>query len=116
MADWAKHYLLEADSITIKSDGHTWEMDGPDFVRCLESPGWIFIPHTTFSMPMNVNDGLMLRRHMIDGHRSLFDPVAGGPISSPADTLLLPDRMIGALHTANHMQPWRDHHIDNWRA
>ena len=40
MADWPKHHLERAEKVRIESDGHTWEMDGPTFVRCLESGGW----------------------------------------------------------------------------
>lgn len=28
----------------------------------------------------------------------------------------VPNEILAAVHTANHMLPWRDHHIDNWKA
>lgn len=40
MPDWPKYFLDRADTVTIKSDGCTWETDGATFVRCLESGGW----------------------------------------------------------------------------
>jgi hypothetical protein len=42
MADWPKKFLMTAKTITIITEGdRTFEMDGPTFVRCLESGGWV---------------------------------------------------------------------------
>ena len=48
MADWPKQYLMGANKIRIEAGigtggkPYAWEMDGPTFVRCLESGGWVF--------------------------------------------------------------------------
>ena len=41
MADWPKKFLIQAEQVTIVLEGHTWEMDGETFVRCMESGGWV---------------------------------------------------------------------------
>lgn len=52
MADWPKHHLENAEKVTIDSEGHTWEMDGETFVRCLESGGWNFVGRPTPEPPI----------------------------------------------------------------
>lgn len=62
---------------------------------------------------INEADAVILRRHLRSSHRSLFDGVIGPLDGSDLDTL--PIEVLAVIHEANHMVPWRDHHVDTWK-
>lgn len=64
---------------------------------------------------INEADAVILRKHMREAHRSLFDSVVDGPLDI-FEFDSLPIDVIAAIHDANHLAPWRDHQIDNWKA
>lgn len=65
--------------------------------------------------PCNAADAERLRAHVRQSHPSLIDPVVGGPLPS-SDLSRVPNAVLAAVHTANHMQTWRDHGVDDWSA
>lgn len=69
-------------------------------------------------MALNVRindvDAIQLRQHIRLAHPSLMNPVVDGPL--PDDLTTVPNDVLIAIHIANHMVPWRDHHADNWKA
>ena len=34
MPDWSRKHLVNASTVTVETEGHTWHMDGATFVRC----------------------------------------------------------------------------------
>lgn len=66
----------------------------------------------TLNVRISDEEAEILRVHLRDSHPSLFNPVADGPL--PEDLESVPAEILAAIHTANHMIPWREHHIDTW--
>lgn len=61
---------------------------------------------------INEADAVVLREHIEMAHQSLLDPVVDGPLYGFLYSA--PIEVLAAVHTANHMVPWRDHPIDHW--
>jgi hypothetical protein len=68
--------------------------------------------HSKLTRPADVD---RLIRHIESHHRSLLDPVVGGPLDDSRLTQLRPDVLL-AIHQANHMVPWAEHGVDDWRS
>lgn len=66
-----------------------------------------------FNVRISRDEGVRLRQHIHAAHRSLLDSVVDGPL--PADALdEVPIDILQAVHVANHIGVWSDHHMDNW--
>lgn len=67
--------------------------------------------------PLNVRineaDAVVLRAHIRSAHRSLIEATGDGPL--PENLELVPNEVLAAVHQANHMVPWNDHLVDNWK-
>jgi hypothetical protein len=56
-------------------------------------------------------EAAILRRHLRDSHRNLFEAVLAGPLAD-VDLETLDPTVMRAIHTANHFGTWRDHESD----
>lgn len=63
--------------------------------------------------PCNDADAVMLRKHIRSAHPSLLDPLCDGPLPEDLD---VPNDVLAAIHTANHLRPYSQHTIDDWKA
>lgn len=68
----------------------------------------------TLNVRINEADAVVLRKHIVHAHPSLLDPVCDGPL--PEDLDEVPNDVLAAVHTANHLRPWSQHTIDDWQA
>lgn len=67
----------------------------------------------TLNVRINESDAEQLRKHIRSAHPSLMNSGVDGPLPEDLD---VPDDVLAAIHDANHLRPWSQHTIDDWKA